>query len=540
MRIRKICYGLFLLLLNPPVQAQNRDLPAVKYISAEGVYVNVGKIHGLNVGDSLVVGRGKRAIALLRITHASSQSAACKILVQKGEIRIGDRVFYRGGRRRTARKSRQAAIRKSTSRKKSTRTRGKRRKRRRKKNRHMNEINGYLALQNYVQFDFLNSRRTTLQPSVDTRFKVRNLAGSGIAFRLRHRSRMYYRSATSSAEIPRTEWAHRLYEFGFVLERDTAPVQFGLGRVISPYIRGIGTIDGGHVAVRASEHILLGMALGAEPEVYDTNLELDRRKVGFFVTYEDASTQKRFLSTTLAISGSYKNHTVRREFLYWQTQFSLRNLISIYQSLELDINRGWRKLRNLQELSFTNFYLTGNVFMGRWAQLNFSFDARRNIPTYEMVQTADSLFDLRMHRGLSGGLTLYLPLNMMLRGNVSLRLRDNHQRDNLFASVFYNIRHFPFRGHFLSARLAYIRIPFTRAYRPVLTYRFPFKRRYIINLSAGGYLYRNQNFNSATYFGEINTYFTFARRYFASASLRQYFDGGLSSMQLYGEMGINF
>ncbi|RMD63461.1 hypothetical protein D6833_05640, partial [Candidatus Parcubacteria bacterium] len=102
MKWQALGIGLLLTAMSLPAQAQKRELPSVKYISAEGVYVNVGKAQGLDVGDSLIVGRGKKAIALLRITHASSQSAACRILLQKGKIRVGDRVFYRGGPKRSA------------------------------------------------------------------------------------------------------------------------------------------------------------------------------------------------------------------------------------------------------------------------------------------------------------------------------------------------------------------------------------------------------------------------------------------------------
>ncbi|MDQ7066358.1 MAG: hypothetical protein Q9P90_19165, partial [candidate division KSB1 bacterium] len=154
---------------------------------------------------------------------------------------------------------------------------------------------------------------------------------------------------------------------------------------------------------------------------------------------------------------------------------------------------------------------------------------------------ADSLFDVSLHRAASAGLSLYLPLNMTLRGNVSLRFRRDNLQDNLFASIFYNIRHFPKRGHHFTARLAYIRVPFTQAYRPVFTYRFPFRRQYIVNLTMGGYLYKNRAFATSTYFGEISTFFNFARDYFASASLRQYYEEkGLGALQLYWEIGRNF
>ena len=515
----------------------------IKYISIEGVYIDVGKNVGLAIGDSIIATRNNKALALLQVTHVSSRSAACRILKKLRQIRVGDTVVFirrKRFRMRNGMTHRGRAKKLASRRSRSTTSQRKRNRRKQPST----ELTGYVSFQSYVQQNWLDTRRTLFQPSVDSRIKVRNLVGTGLTFIFRHRSRFHHRSNLSSTDIPNSEWTHRLFEMGILLDNPNSPLQFGVGRVYSPYIRGIGTIDGGHVAYRILPHFLVGTAFGAEPQLYNTDVEFTRKKVGFFITYESSSEASlaHHLSTTLAMSGSYRNDVVNREFLYWQTQFSFRNLLSIYQTLEIDINRGWRKLSGLSDISFSNFFLTGNLFLHKRIQFNFSFDARRNLPTYEMhLNTADSLFDVSLHRGASAGLSLYLPLNMTLRGNVSLRFRQDNLQDNLFASIFYNIRHFPKRGHHFTARLAYIRVPFTRAYRPVFTYRFPFRRRYIVNLTAGGYLYKNRAFATSTYFGEISTFFNFARDYFASASLRQYYEeNGLGSFQLYWEIGRNF
>lgn len=537
MRMRTFLIIVFLAGFALPATAQ-RKLPRngmIKYISIEAVYVNLGIDAGLIVGDSLSVIRKNRVIARLAVKHIASKSAACTVLWKKLDVKRGD-VVIGWGSGPVAKAEATGAARNSSTTRRATK---KRPLRRRRAPRH-NLTTGYFALANYFQKDLTGANYSSSQPSISGKLTVRRLFGSGVAFRLRHRSRLYSRSRAASTGRPKTEWSHHLFEFALVYDDDEAPVNLGLGRVLSPHIRGVGYIDGAHFAVRVHPNWRIGLAAGAEPENAGTSVQTLRKKYGAFLAYESGTFERARVAVSVALSGTYDHNRISREFVYLQNNLWISRAFSLYQSVEVDVNRAWRQAAVGKKLSFSNFYLSSNVTISPAIALYFSYDARRNVRTYSNISTPDSLFDDSTLQGLSGGLSLQLPWRMHLRANAGMRFRERGLQDNTFASFYYGIRQFPWRGHSMSARLSVFNTEFTRGYRPLLTYRFPINYRVTLNMTGGGYIYKTGTRTTSSYFAEINTYLNLTRRYYAALNYRQYFDRQLQSLQLYGELGMSF
>ena len=74
--------------------AQPEDAPTVNYVSADAVYLSVGRRAGLTVGARVEVVRDSRTIAVLEVVHVSSHSASCRVVEQIEPPRVGDTAVF--------------------------------------------------------------------------------------------------------------------------------------------------------------------------------------------------------------------------------------------------------------------------------------------------------------------------------------------------------------------------------------------------------------------------------------------------------------
>jgi hypothetical protein len=505
----------------------------VTQISIEAVYVNAGTDAGLVKGDTLIVSSGKRRGVRLVVTNLSSKSSACKKLRERDKIEVGDVLMAARAIRPPAKKTtaKSSEPRKLITARKSARERALA----------ANRVRGFITLHTRWQKDLSGSNVSWMQPGISGRISVNNIGGKHINFRLRHSSRYSYRTFNiGGAPGSQDDWTHRLSELSLTYLPPGSPVEIGVGRVISPYIRGVGYIDGGYVAVNPGGRFGYGMALGTEPYVQNSFYNADSRKIGFFLTHTAGSYDHQRLASTIAISGSYNRDVVSREFVYLQNAFSHARRFTAFQSVEIDINRHWRMDVSHERFSFSNFYATANWVVTNNVSIDGSVDARKNVYSYPTKDTPDSLFDRSLQRGFDGGISLKLPKGVSLRANGGVRYGESPTQNNQFASVFLNTRNFIRRGHNLSLRMSRSHTQFTTTYGPLATYRFPLTRRTRAYLSSGGYIYDSQGIRDNNIYVEGGANRTLLQRYYVSGSWRQYLSGTLKSSEVDVEFGVSF
>lgn len=500
------------------------DGPAINYISADAVYVNVGSGAGLEIGAHVKVVRGGKEIAVLTVVHVSSHSASCRVVSQTDAPRVGDAVFFEI----------QQPVEKAPPPEPATPV-----EKPRVDRRGSDRVRGSLALQNVWQRDLSGSELSSYQPSVATRLTVDDVFGTGGTLRVRHRTRLYHRSQPLSTEQDTNEWTHRLSEFGVYFGDPRESSAFGLGRVLNPYIRGLGYMDGAYASIKIRPHISVGVAGGMDPSIEDSSAQPDRQKYGAFVAYERGSLATRRLATTLAFSGSYNDGTINREFGYIQNTLSLARRLSVYHSVEVDVNRGWRKSAEGNRLTFSNTFLTANLAVTSAISVDASYDARRNIRDFHTIDSPDSLFDDVLSTGYGGGVSISLPRHVRIRARGGVRYREDNQ-SNRHGSVSIHAGRLPIRGHSMSARLSVSETPYVTGYRPTFTYRFPIKRRTRIAASLGGYIYEQGSVTTRSTFGQLDVHHTLGRRYYVAGNLRRIAGDSLDSVQLFTEVGLSF
>jgi len=85
-----------LLLLGAAAAAAQTDGAScgVRYLSADHVYLDAGRLAGLEVGMTVRIVRDGTEVAELQVEYAADHSASCRVVQSVGEIKVGDRAFF--------------------------------------------------------------------------------------------------------------------------------------------------------------------------------------------------------------------------------------------------------------------------------------------------------------------------------------------------------------------------------------------------------------------------------------------------------------
>ncbi|MCK4573136.1 MAG: hypothetical protein KAU36_02140 [candidate division Zixibacteria bacterium] len=498
----------------------------VTLVTPETVYFNAGTAVGVAAGDSLAVVRESDTIAIVVVTHVASHSAAGTIAAMAMEPLAGDLIILKPFQAVTKPGTAGAGPATESVARKRTRPI------------EQNHVKGSISIQNQWHHDMSGSGLDWARPSLKTRLTVSNIGGSELAFELRHRTRLYYRSEPVGIDQDNHEWVNQVYEFSIGQEDKEASLEWAAGRITPPYVRGVGMIDGGYMAWRVHPNYRIGLAAGTSPDYRTTDLDFDRRKVGIFGSFESGSYQDQRIGLSLALSTAYEGTTVSRDYIYMQGTYAKAGLVSLYQSVEVDLNRAWRHDRTGERFTFSNYYGTANLTINKALAVFFSYDARKNLLYYETRNVPDSLFDDNTHKGFKAGFNLRLSNRVSVRGHGGIRYREAPSDDNRLGFLSVRLNRFPAKRHSVSAQLSVVETQFTTGYRPVLLYRFPLTRKLTINATGAGYIYKTGSTSTSNYYLNLNGMYNLGRRYYFTGGIRQYFDSELKSFELVTELGV--
>jgi hypothetical protein len=519
--MRTVAAVLFLLLLvalAPTAFAD--DPPQVNYVSADGVYVNVGRSSGLVPGSRIAVLRDGVRIAVLEAVHVSSYSASCRVLEQTEEPRVGDAISFTRSDPPPPAPEQPALVSAGDA-----------------AEPHVDpplrsDVRGHLAFQYMLMQDISGAGLTSHQPAVNARLVVSNLMGSSATLYFRHRSRMYYRPGFES-----TAWVHRLSELA-VRFGDPRRITWGIGRMVVNDVYGLGYIDGAFASVAISPKYRAGLVLGLDPDPYDGGVRPGYRKFGTYLSWQGGSSARHRLGLTGAISGSYVDGTVNREYGYLQGVYTYGSALYLYQSVEVDFNRQWREEANGGRYTFSNFLTTVSARPWQSVSVDFTYDDRQQVRDYDTFETPDSLFDDNRYNGWRAGVAVTLVPKLRLRLTGGIRYRDSSSETNRFYTVIATVRHFPLQSQHLALRWTTSETPFVTAHRPTATFRFPAGRRLRLKAGVGAYLYEQGFVETDTWFIEGGAHYPLGSRYYISGDVRQFSGGNLESFQLFAEVGL--
>ncbi|MBN2009690.1 hypothetical protein JW960_10135 [candidate division KSB1 bacterium] len=303
---------------------------------------------GLSVGDTLVVYQKKTKVAVLKINYTADHSAACSVLVKRGEVQPGDLVQAISLKpQQNAPVEHKSRVRKTAAGKSSSSKLDRAR------------LSGNVSFQWYHVEDQSSGGYNFDQPGVRLNLKAKNLFSEHLNFRLKTRSRYNQRAHSFSSTVPQDEWRNRIYSASLSYDNEDAPVNFQFSRIISNVFSGIGYIDGLLLQQNLNQQFRYGVFGGTQPQWRYADFQTSIQKYGAYANYVRGEYGSKRYEATLALAGEYHSSVVSREFVYIQNNYSDAKF-NIYQSAELDVNRDWRKTRTGQSMSLSNLYINAS------------------------------------------------------------------------------------------------------------------------------------------------------------------------------------
>ena len=401
-----------------PLRAYAGNDPAyqIRYFSADHIYINAGSADGLNVGDTVSVKRENKTVAELKVVYVSAHSSSCVPLQDDVKLIEGDSIALNrkqplpeaiDNTRAGVSETPGPAISSETHYKKPS-----------------SRLSGRISASYYGWDDKEISNLDFSQPGFRLNMTVNDLWGSAYSLRVRTRTRQNRRVKSYSNNADQSSWLNTVYEFS-IGKSDDELSGFRFGRVIPRRISGIGYIDGLVGQKRLSGSLMLGAFAGTQPQWQYASVQSSIQKYGFYLAYKNGDKKNIKLESTAALAAEYHSTTISREFVHLRNSLSKGRAIRLYQSADIDINRGWREGKSGSAVSLSNFYLSGRLGITKRINVGLSFDNRKRYWSYELISLADSLFDDLVRRGAKMSAEIRLPYSYRVSGNVGLRGREN-------------------------------------------------------------------------------------------------------------------
>ena len=398
---------LFALLLLFPItaQAQSGSAPfSVRYRTADTIYLDSGKVSGIDVGDRLEVLRGGNVIATIEVIFAADRSASAKVLTERQPVQTGDRVRLIGEAappppQETPRVVPQVetsepsltppSYRDSDTRSRLSRTR----------------VTGA------VTFDwesFSNGADTDEERSFDRtvgrlNLRVRDIAGTPLQFRLRARSLEVSREGDLGGGLLSSESRDRLYEAALIYDEPDGRFAVRAGRLgTSPFI-GLGYLDGALAEVRLGAGFAVGGLFGRRPDLEELGFKSTGQKLGAFVRFAprtEIQETERDMGLLLAGIREEGDLGISREYVTVESHFGSGSRWSFFQHAEVDLNTDWREQRANSQTTLSTLSLTALGRLTSRGRLAITYDRFERYFTEEDRFLPEELFDRLWRQGL--------------------------------------------------------------------------------------------------------------------------------------------
>lgn len=370
----------------------------VTFVSADLVYLNAGRADGLVVGAKSTVVRDGQTVAELEVLHLAEHSSACRFVSPATTVRVGDVVKASIDLKAAADSSNSPQSASSQPAKNDPIPDG-----------HDPSAqhdaaqrpgaSGSISLLYSNWDDHNDSDLDFAQGRVDFDLRVEPLWTSGLSFALRTSGRQDRRSTSITGSGAET-WENRIATFALEYKPDGSRMGMSMGRINPARVGAIGRLDGGSFEYRLSEPVRVGVFAGANSQWQYAENRPDLQTYGVYAGYRRGSARDLLLDQTFSVVGQYHGRVASREALFAQGRITQNGRWNISHSVEVDVNRGWRKGEGDPAFELSTVYAQGRVNLNRSVAASLSYDTRKSFRTYETRDIADSIFDDRVRQGV--------------------------------------------------------------------------------------------------------------------------------------------
>ncbi|MBI5060411.1 hypothetical protein HZB60_11595 [candidate division KSB1 bacterium] len=507
----------------------------ITLVTSDLVYLDAGRSQGIEIGQPAEVRRDSATIASLEIVATADNSSSARIIEQHSAPIVGDLAFVEVPDSAAAAPELAGVENSEITEQPAPKTKSAKSKRLEK------QVTGRIGVQWYSQNDRLPQNYDITQPSVVTRLRMRSLFGSGLDLSVRLRSRRnFYPDGAGSRN--RTAWDHRYYELALAYRNPGSDWEFQGGRILVGSIGGIGYLDGAYLQYRLPGSLYLGSFAGSQPDLTTTEFRSDTRKGGVCLIWKSKADAHRDLSLTTAFAGEYSGSEISREFIYQQFSLSSPGGFSIYESADVNVNRGWRAETEGSSLSLANVNVNARYQAAKRIAVTAGYDSHANYRTWETRETPDSLFDDAMRRGYRTGIELGLPYHVRL--DLRETLRDEPNTTKVYASTsIAAVTHGIVGGRFgLTARYDSFENRFTSGLQrsASASWTTPLRGDLTVQRGQTAYRYQSTDTKADSDWWRVALDFSLGRHWYGSSSYESYVGTNEDVARLFVETGFRF
>ena len=524
--------------LSTGVLANSSDTYTVSYVSAEHVYVDGGRAEGLAVGDLLSKSTKGDVVTKLEIIYVALHSASCRTIEGTQTLVAGDVLTPLEKRAGTENATTDpdklepaieapsvvasAPILAPTS--------------------VPVRIFGNASMIFYHWQDKSDANLDFTQTSARLNLRAENIWREHLTFAVRTRGRYDVRNRAYSAGISESDWENRLWVLSLEYDDPKAPLAFTVGRFLPRRLGNIGYIDGASARAKVSNRIHVGAFAGRQPKWGYNEDAPALSKYGGYFTYRTEGRVDWYFDQSVGMISEFFESNLNRSFLAWSGSLRHKASWGVSQSIELDVNRGWRQDKAGGSLTLSNLFLHSWIRLNRAARVSLQYDNRQNYWTYQYLSRADSLFDSRVRQGLRGRIDLTPISRTWMSASVGYRKAAGDEDPSI--SYSGSVRRSRFFGYELSISLRWSGFDgiyengnnySIRADLPAGAMGSPY-------VSYGGYEYSvdNQDGSRSSNDIEIGTRFDFIQGYYIGGSGEWSTGDDIDGLRIQIELGFRY
>lgn len=399
----------------------------VTYLSAEHVYLDAGKADGLRVGDQLAQAAVSNQTAVLEVVFVARHSASCRILDKSISVSPGAKVIL------ITHQPDRVDIDSLTP-----------------DNQHVTvaerppqvsslnqsvvsvpnvpvRLYGSVSTVFYSWQDRSPANVDFSQTSGRLNLRAVNIGFEHLEFAVRSRGRYDVRSRAYGIEAPEYGWENRIWVLSLSYDDPDHRIGFSAGRFLPRRLGSTGYLDGALVNARLTDNFEVGVFAGRRPKWAYHESAMTLNKYGGYFSYKPKVGGQFLVDQSLGLVADYHGSTVSRSFFAWTGSLRIGTRWGISQSVELEINRGWRADKANETFTLSNLFINSWLSVMKELRFSMQYDNRQNFWTYEYKSRADSLFDNRVRRGLRGRVDLSPVSRLWLSGSVGYRKADGDE-----------------------------------------------------------------------------------------------------------------
>jgi hypothetical protein len=257
-----------------------------------------------------------------------------------------------------------------------------------------NRVSGRIGLQ-YAAAGVFGTTLDFSQPALITQLSINRLFGTTSTFTVYARS---YRDMSAQYDRYGQGSRNKIRMFELSLRNDdpSSSYGYGVGRITSRYVGGLGVFDGGQFYLRQG-NFSFGLLGGMQPDYTTSDITF-------------AYGQQRYLGK------------IDRKFGYFQSSLRFGTDFFFYSSTEMDFAHR-ENGSEVNRPTVTNSFLTISWMPASWVSVNAGYDAVRALDLLESMKAfPDTLLDKSLKEGYRANLSFRLPFGVTLSGTGNFRL----------------------------------------------------------------------------------------------------------------------